>query len=70
MAKKKQVTSKVEKRKSVENRCDYALLNGKCGRAMCDNFCKSCPGRTCEDWTCDADIVHTHNYTKGESENG
>ena len=55
MAKKKQVTAKVEKRKSVENRCDYARLNGKCGRAMCDNFGKSCPGRSCEDWSCDAE---------------
>ena len=55
MAKKKQVTAKVEARKSVENRCDYARLNGKCGRAMCENFGKICPGRSCEDWKCDAE---------------
>ena len=55
MAKKKQVTAKFEERKSVENRCDYARLNGKCGRAMCENFGKSCPGRSCEDWKCEAE---------------
>ena len=47
--------SKVEARKSVENQCDYSRMNGKCGRALCENFGKPCPGRTCEDWKCDAE---------------
>ena len=47
--------SKVEARKSVENKCDYSRMNGKCGRALCENFGKPCPGRTCEDWKCDAE---------------
>ena len=49
--------SKVEARKSVENQCDYSRMNGKCGRALCENFGKPCPGRTCEDWKCDAENV-------------
>ena len=55
MAKKKQVTAKVEERKSVRNRCDYERVNGKCGRALCENFGKSCTGRSCEDWKCEAE---------------
>ena len=47
--------SKVEERKSVANQCDYSRMNGKCGRALCDNFGKPCPGRSCEDWKCDAE---------------
>ena len=47
--------SKVEERKSVENQCDYSRMNGKCGRALCENFGKPCPGRTCADWKCDAE---------------
>ena len=47
--------SKVEARKSVVDQCDYSRMNGKCGRALCENFGKPCPGRTCEDWKCDAE---------------
>ena len=53
--KKNQNKSKVEERKSVANQCDYSRSNGKCGRAMCENFGKLCPGRSCEDWSCDAE---------------
>ena len=53
--KKNQNKSKFEGRKSVANQCDYSRSNGKCGRAMCDNFGKLCPGRSCEDWSCDAE---------------
>ena len=53
--KKKQSKSKVEERKSVANQCDYSRSNGKCGRAMCEHFGKLCPGRSCEDWSCDAE---------------
>ena len=53
--KKNQKKSKVEERKSVVNRCDYSRSNGKCGRAMCEHFGKLCPGRSCEDWSCDAE---------------
>ena len=53
--KKNQNKSKVEERKSVANQCDYSRSNGKCGRAMCENFGKPCPGRSCEDWSCDAE---------------
>lgn len=52
---KKIQKSKVEQRRSVENQCDYQRMNGKCGRAMCENFGKACPGRSCEDWKCDAE---------------
>ena len=47
--------SKVEERKSVANQCDYSRSNGKCGRAMCEHFGKLCPGRSCEDWSCEAE---------------
>ena len=47
--------SKVEERKSVANQCDYSRSNGKCGRALSENFGKPCPGRSCEDWKCDAE---------------
>ena len=53
--KKNQKKSKVEERKSVANQCDYSRSNGKCGRAMCEHFGKLCPGRSCEDWSCDAE---------------
>lgn len=53
--KKNQNKSKLEERKSVANQCDYSRSNGKCGRAMCENFGKLCPGRSCEDWSCDAE---------------
>lgn len=53
--KKNQKKSKFEERKSVANQCDYCRENGKCGCAMCDNFGKLCPGRSCEDWSCDAE---------------
>ena len=53
--KNNQNKSKVEERKSVANQCDYSRSNGKCGRAMCENFGKPCPGRSCEDWSCDAE---------------
>lgn len=53
--KKNQHKSRFEDRKSVANQCDYSRSNGKCGRAMCDNFGKLCPGRSCEDWSCDAE---------------
>ena len=42
-------------RKSIENVCDYCRTNGKCGRALCDNFGKQCTGRSCEDWKCEAE---------------
>ena len=53
--KKNQNKSKFEERKSVANMCDYSRSNGKCGRALSENFGKLCPGRSCEDWKCDAD---------------
>lgn len=53
--KKNQNKSKFEERKSVANQCDYSRSNGKCGRAMCEHFGKLCPGRSCEDWSCDAE---------------
>ena len=53
--KKNQNKSKVEERKSVANQCDYSRSNGKCGRAMCEHFGQLCPGRSCEDWSCDAE---------------
>ena len=53
--KNNQNKSKVEERKSVANQCDYSRSNGKCGRAMCEHFGKLCPGRSCEDWSCDAE---------------
>ena len=53
--KKNQSKSKVESRKSVTNTCDYSRMNGKCGRALSENFGKPCPGRSCEDWKCDAE---------------
>ena len=53
--KKNQKKSKVEECKSVVNQCDYARMNGKCGRALCENYGKSCLGRSCEDWKCDAE---------------
>ena len=53
--KNNQNKSKFEERKSVANQCDYSRMNGKCGRAMCENFGKLCPGRSCEDWKCDAE---------------
>ena len=53
--KKNQSKSKVESRKSVANQCDYSRMNGKCGRALSENFGKPCPGRSCEDWKCDAE---------------
>lgn len=53
--KKNQNMSKFEGRKSVANLCDYSRSNGKCGRAMCEHFGKLCPGRSCEDWSCDAE---------------
>ena len=53
--KKNQNKSKVEERKSVANQCDYSRMNGKCGRAMCEHFGQFCPGRSCEDWKCDAE---------------
>ena len=53
--KKNQKKSKVEERKSVVNQCDYSRSNGKCGRAMCEHFGKLCPGRSCEDWSCEAE---------------
>ena len=40
---------------SVANKCDYERTNCKCGRALCDNFGKPCPGRTCPDWLCEAE---------------
>lgn len=40
---------------SVRDRCDYQRANGKCGRAMCGNCGKPCPGRTCGDWSCGAE---------------
>lgn len=40
---------------SVKNQCDYVRANGKCGRAMCGNFGKPCPGRSCEEWLCEAE---------------
>lgn len=52
-SKKSQVT--VVEPVSVRNQCDYQRANGKCGRAMSGNFGKACPGRTCEDWTCEAE---------------
>ena len=51
----KKSKSKVEARKSVANQCDYARMNGKCGRALSENFGKLCPGRSCEDWQCKAE---------------
>lgn len=53
--KKNQNKSKFEERKSVANQCDYSRSNGECGRAMCENFGKPCPGRSCEDWSCEAE---------------
>ena len=53
--KKNQSKSKVESRKSVANTCDYSRMNGKCGRALSENFGQPCPGRSCEDWKCDAE---------------
>ena len=53
--KKNQNKSKFEERKSVANQCDYSRNNGKCGRALSENFGKPCPGRSCEDWKCDAE---------------
>ena len=53
--KKNQNKSKVEEHKSVANQCDYSRSNGKCGRAMCENFGQLCPGRSCEDWSCEAE---------------
>ena len=47
--------SKVEERKSVANQCDYSRNNGKCGRALCDNYGKPCLGRSCVDWDCEAE---------------
>ena len=52
---KKIQKSKFEERKSVSNQCDYSRINGKCGRALSENFGKPCPGRSCEDWKCDAE---------------
>ena len=37
------------------DQCDYARMNGKCGRALCENYGKPCPGRSCEDWKCVAE---------------
>ena len=53
--KNNQNKSKFEERKSVANQCDYSRSNGKCGRAMCEHFGQFCPGRSCEDWKCDAE---------------
>ena len=53
--KKNQSKSKVESSKSVENKCDYCRANGKCGRAMFDNYGTTCQGRSCEAWQCDAE---------------
>ena len=63
--KKNQSKSKVESRKSVANQCDYSRMNGKCGRALSENFGKPCPGRSCEDWKCDAegDVHGLHGLT-------
>ena len=40
---------------SVSNKCDYERTNGKCGRALCEDLGKPCPGRTCPDWLCEAE---------------
>ena len=66
--KKNQNKSKVEERKSVANQCDYSRSNGKCGRAMCENFGKLCPGRSCEDWSCDAEGEVEEVKVEGEGE--
>lgn len=56
--------SKVEARKSVANTCDYSRMNGKCGRALSENFGKQCPGRSCEDWKCDAEGEESKSKSK------
>ena len=66
--KKNQKKSKVEERKSVANQCDYSRSNGKCGRAMCEHFGQLCPGRSCEDWSCDAEGEVEEVKVQGEGE--
>ena len=66
--KNNQNKSKFEERKSVANQCDYSRSNGKCGRAMCENFGKPCPGRSCEDWSCDAEGEVEEVKVEGEGE--
>ena len=58
--------SKVEARKSVENQCDYCRANGKCGRAMFDNYGTTCEGRSCVAWQCDAETGEAAKWFCGE----
>ena len=66
--KKNQKKSKVEERKSVANQCDYCRANGKCGRAMFDNYGTTCQGRSCEAWQCDAEGEVEEVKVEGEGE--
>ena len=64
----KKSKSKVEAPVSVSNICDYSRSNGKCGRALCENFGKLCPGRSCEDWKCEAEGEVEEVKVEGEGE--
>ena len=60
---------KVEERKSVANQCDYCRANGKCGRAMFDNYGTTCQGRSCEAWQCEAEGDESKSEVEVEERN-